>query len=432
MKSVLWFLFFLLDVVVWAHPLEKSDSDILNTDFSLSDLVQVSKLPSTWTTSDATRLEEGRILLTPKTNTKGSLWHKQNYKLGEDLTIEWTFRSVNFLGKSEGGMAFWFIDSKSGKDVQLFNGPSKYDGLQILIENNGVLGSNLRAQLNDGSEKFSKENIYDKSFGSCLLAYQDSSVPLNVRLTYSARDNNILKLQVDNKVCFQTRKVKLPAGNYRIGVTAENANTPESFEILKLQVYDGVTEDSLIPNVKAMDQPKLITKVVDQKTGKEELVEKSSLELSNEAGTIDNYKIYEKLDKLEGKVLANDISELSKELEALALLEKQNSKKLDELTAILKSVISVIGSDKEGSVNMDSFQDFIKMDEKLEQLLKEQERVREATKNSILYAANGSGPHPDDIVAKLTMWLIPLVVIMMVMAYYTFKIRQDIVKTKLL
>ena len=73
---------------------------------------------------------------------------------------------------------------------------------------------------------------------------------------------------------------------------------------------------------------------------------------------------------------------------------------------------------------------FYKMNDKLEQILVQQEKIRETSKNHAL--ANAGGPHVDELVRKMAIWLIPLVAVMVVMAYYTFRIRQEIVKTKLL
>lgn len=408
------------------HPLAKSDQDILDPIFSLPDLLQTNNAPSLWSLGDSATLEEGRICLTPDTNTKGSLWHKNLYDLVDSVTFELTFRSVGFLGKSTGGLSLWFIQDNSEKGVNLFNGPSVFSGLQLLIDNNGQLGSSISGQLNDGSFSITKENIYSTSFGSCLMAYQDSSVPLIVRLTYD-RKENLLKLQIDNKICFQTRKVAFPKGQYHIGITAENQNTVESFEVLKFKVYRGVPEDSLIPNINAMDQPKLVTKIVNKNTGEEEIRETTPMEIKNGLD-MKNYDLYKKLDKIEGKILANDINEITTNIYNLFNLQKMQVKRLETMSKTLENFI--LAFSKENKIHVDSFDDFIKMDEKLEKLLMEQEKIRETTKHQAYIGANG--PHVDEIIAKLTLWLAPLIIIMLVMAYYTFRIRQDIVKTKLL
>lgn len=416
------------------HTVDNSDSNLLDEGLSLPDLVQVNNLPATWSSGESAKLVEGRVMLTPNKASKGSLWAKKDYSLSKSFSLEWTVRSVNYEGRSKGGMALWFLASQSPADKALFNGPSNFDGLQLLIANGGELGPMLRGQLNDGTDSFTEENVFDKSFASCLLAYQDSTVPLTIRLAYDSSDDHLLKVQVDNRVCFQTRKAMFPQGQYKIGVTASNGDNNESFEVLEFKFFDGIVEDVLIPNVNPMEQPRLLTRIVNGNTGEEELVEKTPFEVSGNTDSMTNFELFKKLNKLEGKVLANDIGELSETVTHLVAMQKEQIKKIDHLVSLIDSLTSAKNKDKDlSAAEDDTFQDFFNLNRKLETLLSEQEKIREATKNNIIYNANNSGgPHIDDVVRKLTMWLIPLVIIMMVMAYYTFRIRQDIVKTKLL
>lgn len=408
-----------------AHGTTKEESALLNKALSLPDLISVSSIPKSWMAGESAKLEEGRIRLTPTQGSKGSLWEKENYKLQDSFTVEWTFRSVNYEGKNEGGMAFWFLNPNGKSDLTdktLYNGPSKFDGLQLLLDNNGPLSSTMRAHLNDGGDAFTKSNIYDRTFASCLMGYQESSVPATLRLTYDRDSDNLLKLQIDNKVCFQTRKVRLPEGEYRIGVTAENGNTPESFEILKMAIYDGPTEDSFIPNVVAMSQPRVLTKVIDKDTGQEKLLEKEAYDIQNDK--VSNYELYKKLDRVEGKILANDINAIEGHLGELYRQQEEILKYIAQLTQIIKT--NAPKSKSVAEEDRQEYGDFISVNEKLEKMLLEQEKIRDATRHA------GAGPHIDDIASKLAVWLFPLIVIMLVMAYYTFKIRQEIVKTKLL
>ncbi|GAV54772.1 hypothetical protein ZYGR_0AS00950 [Zygosaccharomyces rouxii] len=409
----------LIGSVVNAHGSDssKSDDEKFNTDISLPDLLSVNKLPSNWIVGEDASLQQGRMVLTPRKGSKGSLWQRNNYKLKDGFTVEWTFRSVDYSGKSEGGLAFWIINPASSKndDKMLYNGPSKFDGLQLLVDNNGRLSSSVSAQFSDGSAALKKQEIYDKSFASCLMWYQQSTVPSTARLTYSRDDDNLLKLQIDNRVCFQTKKAQFPQGDYKIGATAENAQTTESFEILKMKFYDGVIEDSLIPNVHEMVQPKVYTKIIDEKTGQENMLEKEVFDAQSDK--FSNYDLFKKLDRLEGKVLANDIFSLEKKLDEILSVQEEMVKYMTQL--VIQRQDSGDGSE--------SFADFISMNEKLEKMLREQEKVREATRSS-----GQAGPHVDEIASKLAVWLLPLLVIMLIMAYYTFRIRQEIVKTKLL
>ncbi|CCH60735.1 hypothetical protein TBLA_0D02310 [Henningerozyma blattae CBS 6284] len=426
------------------HPdIQHESSEVPLKDFSLDNLLSSSSISSKWKLGQDARYNEGRIVLTPKKNSLGSLWLTEDVPMNKNaFTLEWTFRSVGYSGPTSGGLSFWILDSAAPidlKDQSLFNGPSKYDGLQLLVDNSSPVGPTLRGSLNDGSETFNKQNIYDKTFASCLIGYQDSSVPSTLRLTYDRNADNLLKLQVDNKVCFQTRKIKLSPSNanlYRFGVSADNSNTAESFEILKMKLYDFVTEDSLIPNVKEMAQPKLLTKIIDKASGKEKIVDKEIYDSEN--SEITNYELYRKLDKVEGKLLANDISILEKKLSNILEAQQEMRKYVEHLEKALNvlttNTINNNGNDnKDGEAKIvndnSNYEDFLAMNTKLEQMLNEQQKIRETTSKQNHMPP---GPQVEDVLNKLALWLSPLVIIILVMAYYTFKIRQEIVKTKLL
>lgn len=436
---------------VWAHGVESDDHNkqtaVPLKDYSLPNLISNGNtVPSNWEVNDDTKLEEGRFILTPKQNSKGSLWWKSNYNNNNNddhfngFTAEWTLRSLDYQGKHSGGLALWLVgdSDKIGNDKALFNGPSKFNGLQLLIDNNSPVSQSVHAQLNDGSLTLNNDNnkIYDHSFASCLMGYQDSSVPLTLRLSYDMENNHLLKLQVDNRVCFQTRKIKLNTllnKGMKIGVTATNAETVEKFEVLQMKFFDKIIDEVLIPNVNAMSQPKMLTKIIDEKTGTEKIVDKEVLDSQNKQ--MSTFELYKKMDRLEGKIMANDINVLEDKINDILTVQHTLIKELSILASTLQNV-GGNGNRRTGNAandednNNDQFKDFISMNEKLEKMLNEQTKIREATK--ISHEARNAGPQIDEIVSKLAIWLIPLIVIMCVMAYYTFKIRQEIVKTKLL
>ncbi|SMN18576.1 similar to Saccharomyces cerevisiae YFL048C EMP47 Integral membrane component of endoplasmic reticulum-derived COPII-coated vesicles, which function in ER to Golgi transport [Maudiozyma saulgeensis] len=426
--------------VVSAHDTGSSSSslkEVPNADNSLPELLSLQSIPANWVSSDQTKLEEGRIILTPKKQSKGSLWLKSSVKLEKEFTIEWTVRSVNYEGDSTGGMALWFISSEKMKDTSLYNGPAKFNGLQILVDNNGPLGQSIRGQLSDGSILFKKEGIYDKSFGSCLMGYQGTSVPVTIRLSYSeslvSSNNNMLKLQVDNRVCFQTNKINLPRdaiannGLYNVGITADNGNTDESFEVLKMKYYDTVTEDALIPNVKAMGQPRMIAKIIDQSTGEVKTVEKEVLDEQNDHTS--NYELFMKMDKIEGKILANDIKHLQDKLETIMNNQIRMVEQMNHLLEKLKTGASPNG-EKQSIMDDESYKQFFSVNEKLEKLVQEREKLREVNQKEQSLQSNSVSS--DEILKKLAVWLLPFIILTVVLAYYTFQIRKELTKTKLL
>lgn len=423
-----------LSALVRAHSSgADAESAQMEPEFSMADLVHQRDVPAGWTRQGDAILEEGRFRLTPKKSTSGSLWWAESHDLHSSFTVEWTFRSTGFTGKSEGGLAFWAIDGSAdtNRDKGLFGGPAKFKGLQLFVDNNGPVGPSIRAVLNDGSAPLKREQVYEQTFAYCLMGYQDSSVPTSARLTYDKNDNHLLKLQIDNKVCFQTRKVKLPPGSYKLGYSASNADNNESFEILKVKFFNGPIEDSYIPNVHAMPQPKLVTQVVDKETGKKEIVEKEVFD--SQQDKITNYELFKKLDRVEGKVLANDISSLEQKYTQLMKSQEDLLMYITQLTQSISRLAAeghINDNKKSGGSPEESaepFKDFFALNDKMEKIWLEQQKIREQTKHH-----QNASASMDDLARKLALWLFPLVAIMCVMAYYTFKIRQEIIKTKLL
>lgn len=422
-----------------------TSSAVADPAHSLDKLLTTLEIPKHWTAKEQTILEEGRVILTPKTNSKGSLWLVDPVKLGSDFTIEWTIRSVNYEGASAGGLSLWFISSDYTKDKSLYDGPATYNGLQVLVDNNSPLGQSVRGVLSDGSAKVSTDSVHNSAFASCLMGYQGTSVPLTMRLSYTeslpATGRSQLKLQVDNRVCFQTDKIILPKdgasnnGAYHIGITADNAKTPESFEVLRMQYFDSLVEEALAPNTKEMAQPRMIAKIIDESTGKEKLVEKQVLDEKNDHTS--NYMLFQKLDKMEGKILANDISELQEKLQQIM---KNQYTMVEQLNSVLEKLQNKAKSDgdkpsgnnKEFDRNNEEYKQFFAMNEKLGKLMDERDQLREANKQQESMRSATNAVTTDEIVSKLAVWLVPLIGIMFVMAYYTFKIRQEITKAKLL
>ncbi|KAL3228447.1 Protein EMP47 [Nakaseomyces bracarensis] len=428
---------------VYAHGAghaAKTDNDKLDVKHSLPDLVkQNDKLPSNWVLGEAAKLEAARFVLTPGKSTKGSLWAKDSFQLEDSFAVEWTFRDVGYEGESVGGMAFWMISGKDEKEIQetlkdksFVNGPAKFDGLLLYLDTKELYGPSIKAQLNDKSLTITRDDAQSKSFGSCLLGYQDSSVPTTLRLTYDRDSKSMLKLQIDNRICFQTFKVSLPAGMYRFGATAVNDENGESFEVLKMKLYNGIIEDSLIPNVNAMPQPKFVTKQVDKATGKEKIVEQDIFD-TTKGDKVSLLDLYKKLDKVEGELLANDMSAMEEKLSAIVQLQKETTDTIVQLLSIIDAIAikrkdthADNKNDKSAEV-LEQYKDFISMNEKLEQMLQEQQKVRDLNKHE------DTGKHDvDALFRKMALWLSPVIVLMLIMSYYTFKIRQEIVKTKLL
>ena len=419
---------YILITGVYGHVINKSgDETTLRKDISLLDLVKASKLPAQWNALESARLVEGRVVLTPKTNTKGSIWLQDPFPIKDAFTVEWTFRSINFSGKSKGGMSFWVLDDTTQLDDKLYGGPNKFSGLQILIDNFSNYGPSVRGILNDGSQEFKQEDIYSNAFASCLMGYQDSALPFTMRLSYSPKENHLLKLQIDNQVCFQTRKILLPQKNFRIGTSANNAGTEESFELLRIKLYDDILEKALEPNMKAMPQPKTVQKIINKDTGAQTMKEKDIFDTKkSDVSVLD---IYKKIDQLEGKIIGNDVSTLLTSVDNAIEGQRKMNKHLDELLTQLKLFAHFENKDlltKDDTIIPDNYKEFLNMNDKLGELLKEQESIR------MEHRKNHGEITSTDVLNKLFLWMLPLIGVILLTAYHTYKIQQEISKTKLL
>ncbi|KAK5962008.1 uncharacterized protein PWA37_000038 [Arxiozyma heterogenica] len=426
------------------QSLDKENSHLLDQ-YSLADILSLKEIPEgNWVIDGYTQLKDGRIVLTPNENSHGSLWLKTvPINDVESFTLQWTFRSINYIGPTNGGISFWILmnpGNEKVKGVETDSWPKRFNGLQILIDNTGPYGESIRALLSDMTKSIDLAVVDQHFFAQCLVGYQDVSVPTTLRLSYN-NENKLLKLQINNKICFQTQKIKLWDDNkdynnnnnnnnrLRIGVTANNYGVDgrfnnESFEILQMKLYNGLTSETFIPNVKQMPQPQILQKNI--KTN--EITVKDPMK--SLYSDVNNYRLFKKLDHIEGKIIANDISDLIDKLDDIIRI--QNSI-IEYLLYLMKKYFNY--SDEMstlGEHNYNNFENLILMDDKLQQLLDEQQKIRELTlKHHTSMGINSN--HADYIVTRLLqLWLIPLIVIMLIMGYYTFKIKQDIANTKLL
>lgn len=90
--------------------------------------------------------------------------------------------------------------------------------------------------MNDGTIAYNQHsNVDSLAFGHCDYAYRNLGRPSVIKIEQSS---SLFQVTVDDKVCFQTSKVILPAGN-QFGVTAATPDNPDSFEIFKFVVTSG-------------------------------------------------------------------------------------------------------------------------------------------------------------------------------------------------
>lgn len=218
---------------------------------SLPDLLQINDirdLELTWETNNL-RYDTGRLLLE---QGSGSLWSiAQLANSVDEWTAELTFRSTGQAAQDaqfeDNGLSLWFVDPENSpslmRDTSNFGGPATYDGFQILVNNRDSPG--LRIFMNDGT--VARLNMLSDSIGNCGFKYLDSNIPFTVRVSYS-KLQKWFKVQVDNNLCFKTDSVVIPntMNDFKFGVTGNlDPRSLETFELLKLSVWSTLTEDAI-------------------------------------------------------------------------------------------------------------------------------------------------------------------------------------------
>lgn len=104
------------------------------------------------------------------------------------------------------------------------------------LPTNSSQGGSIRGFLNDGTIAYNQHsNVDSLAFGHCDYAYRNLGRPSIIKIEQSS---SLFQVTVDDKVCFQTPKVILPAGN-QFGVTAATPDNPDSFELFKFVVTSG-------------------------------------------------------------------------------------------------------------------------------------------------------------------------------------------------
>lgn len=438
------------------HSSANDDDDYkhLNTIYSLPDLLANNKLANNKDKGlpnyefQNTELLDGRIVLNYNELGGGMLSKSgKHFKQSDSFAIEYTIRNLanladkpkdNSLFDSNDNFAFFLADDLNKIDDLIINESNinklAFNGILLYLDAKDKYGGELKFIMNDGASKYSTMNdLYQNSIGSCLINYyEDSSIPITIRLNYDA-SQHLLSVQVDNKICLQTRSVNLNSFDngkiYKIATTSSGLTKSNSkFEVLKLNFFDSLIQDSYLPNIKSMPQPKILNKIVNKDTG--DVVYQEIDKLSD--SDINLLKLYKKLNTIEGKVIANDNVDLFKKVERLEDLSIKQFKQIEKLLSVIEVLAS---SSTEGSNILDNseFKDIVGVNEKLEKLLVEQQEWKSSHQyNSKSNSNSDSKVHVDEIIFKLLLWLSPLGVIMLVMVYFTFSIKREIGKQKLL
>ncbi|RJE21751.1 hypothetical protein PHISCL_05899 [Aspergillus sclerotialis] len=222
-----------------------------------------------------------------------------------EWTAEFQFRAS---GQERGGgnLQLWYTkDGQSRVGTSSIYTVGQFDGFALVVDTHGGRGGTIRGFLNDGTTDYKSHGSVDSlAFGHCDYSYRNLGRPSVVRLKYT---NSIFEVTVDDRPCFATTKVALPAGN-TFGITAATPENPDSFEVFKFvlqsldsgarpvggtqqqPIFERSTNDGQINNAGAL--PRSITQEFVDLGARIQLINQASnnviRELTNQGAKSDN------------------------------------------------------------------------------------------------------------------------------------------------
>ncbi|GMM34535.1 Emp47 protein [Saccharomycopsis crataegensis] len=426
-------------VLLTSSLAHEADEVPVDTGLSLPKLVELTntKQLSNWESRGSTSLDGGRLLLTPESSSgryEGSIWNK-NYRLSKkSFSIDLTFRATGSDGKTGNGFVFWILNDSQGNvdklvrtDTTMYGGPSKFDGLAIVVDSNGPLGSTLRGYANDNSKEFDVTNpeFFKQEFGKCIIGYQDSQVPATLRISYDDIFSQF-KVSIDNKICFETNQFKVSESDldFIIGASAASGkyDKQEAFEIFKLNVYDTIipTEQEY-DHVELAAQPIIITKNVDGVvTSRTTGVPKASQEQPD--NTVPDNVNQESINRILNKLTAFD-AQISKKLSDT--MDKQNTENSN-----LHRQIEQLTSQN------DILEKYLKeVDRKLHSLVMGEENKKQEKETFRLATLQKDELNKDStekLFKTIKTFIYLLLVLICVLGTFIYRLRSDIKHAKLL
>lgn len=181
-----------------------------------------------------------RVILTPPVpgNAKGALWSETTVT-SADWTANLEFRASG-QETGSGNLQLWYAKDHDQIGTQSVYNVEKFDGLVLVIDQYGGSGGKIRGFLNDGGVNFrSSGSLESLAFGHCDYSYRNKGIPSKLKIS----NQGGLHVTVDDKTCFSSDKISLPAGYY-FGITASTGENPDSFEINKFFVQTGAGQAS--------------------------------------------------------------------------------------------------------------------------------------------------------------------------------------------
>ncbi|KAI9930453.1 hypothetical protein ASPWEDRAFT_39338 [Aspergillus wentii DTO 134E9] len=177
----------------------------------------------------APQIFSDKIILTPPYpgNTRGFAW-SENPVSESEWTAEFQFRATG-PERAGGNLQLWYTKEDHHKiGTSSIYTVGQFDGFALVVDTHGGRGGSVRGFLNDGTKDYQSHGDVDSlAFGHCDYSYRNLGRPSVVRIKQT---NSIFEVTVDDKLCFSSPKVALPAGN-SFGVTAATPENPDSFEV---------------------------------------------------------------------------------------------------------------------------------------------------------------------------------------------------------
>ena len=471
---MLYHILLLIHVALAVVPnIPKISSQLLpNPHYSLPNLLSIDSKEevNNFEISNNIQLDNGRLLL----GELGSIWGK--YKIptfNKPWTIELIFRSTGTKEDrkyEENSLNVWFLNGDSG------NLPFEtFDGFEISISNEGQIPG-VKLYNNDGVQSI----IHDAShaLGICKFQYLDSDVPFTLRVSYDA--NSWFKIQMDNNLCFKTNQISIPFQEIKLGITSKiNQQSNEKFEVLSLKTWETLTGDAIDDHgLMIGDEIKIDveTEVTNDNLVKPNHIRESLMEraqrlrkeaIDSERQNLENQHsqgldsntntqldlILSKLNYLEVSLTGLNgveddaqITSINKEIAGLNnvftdlkstvtdtkqsvldlqnVLVKQYSQMLDSIAQLNQKVIGEVREQHYGMEELSRKVDLLMNNHK--EIAYQYEKTRQDTQGETFKLG-------DSVVDKLLKWiLLPLVLILLVLVIFVYRLRHDIKHSKLL
>ncbi|KAJ5952775.1 Concanavalin A-like lectin/glucanase subgroup [Penicillium vulpinum] len=204
-----------------------------------------------------------KLILTPPYpgNTRGSAWAQSPVSQSE-WSAELQFRASG-PERAGGILQLWYTkEGQSSIGTSSIYTVGRFDGFALVIDTHGGRGGSVRGFLNDGTIDYKSHNSPDNlAFGHCDYSYRNLGRPSIFKLKHTS---SIFEVTIDDKLCFSTNKVTLPAGN-TFGITAATPENPDTFEVFKFILESAASQGSTIPsNQGSTPQQPIVNEIPDQ------------------------------------------------------------------------------------------------------------------------------------------------------------------------